>query len=176
MKGWRSMAVVVFAACVLWIILRINLIRYLREAAFDVRGRAMVLGRIIVHPHQGSLYGCAKDSIITMRTGLGYELVKSYRDMGDMGINVENIYNFVEKRVRGYRIAGVRLETIARAVGCMRELDGRIAEISKGQLFKFREYNVTIGDRQENRRLHGRAALDFEKLNKQYEEILKKTG
>jgi hypothetical protein len=111
-----------------------------------------------------------------MRTGLGYELVKSYRDMGDMGINVENIYNFVEKRVRGYRIAGVRLETIARAVGCMRELDGRIAEISKGQLFKFREYNVTIGDRQENRRLHGRAALDFEKLNKQYEEILKKTG
>lgn len=169
----------IVAFVIIFVILRMSLKRYLREAAFDVRGRAMVLGRIITYPGK-------KDSgrdIIKLRTSLGYNLVRSYNELSKLGIEVEDVHGFVDKRVREHRIWLITLDTLATLTGCQDELRGRIMEISKGHLFGLDGCQIKLGAEGtfvaymgKNNRLHGSAAIEFEKLNKQYQEILKKTG
>lgn len=169
----------IVAFVIIFVILRMSLKRYLREAAFDVRGRAMVLGRIITCPGK-------KDNgrdFIKLRTSLGYNLVKSYNELLMLGIEVEDVHGFVDKKVRGHRIWWTTMDTLATFIGCQDELRERIMEISKGYLFgmdgcqiKLKPEGTFAAFRIGNNRLHGSAAIEFEKLNKQYQEILKKTG
>ena len=85
--------------------------------------------------------------------------------------------------MREHRFWLIKMDTLASVTGCQDELRGRIMEISKGHLFgldgcqiKLRSEGTFVQYISRSNRLRGNAAIEFEKLNKQYQEILKKTG
>lgn len=90
-----------------------------------------------------------------------------------MGIEVKDFYDFVDKKVREYRICNIRLDTLSVLLCCQAELKSRITEISKGKMIL--SDNILRRIKIRNNKLRGSAAIEFEKLNKQYHEILKKT-
>lgn len=179
---------------ILWIILRVSFKRYLRKAAFDVRARALISkDRIFADRRQGTSgqaglrSNCSR--VIRFRTCLGYSLVRKYREIYVMGVEIEDIHGFVERFVNSYRILWIRLDIIAVLFGCTRELKARINEISKGCVFSLDLERIDLDGREpvnviaritsifrKNNRLKGTAAIEFQKMNKQFEEILKNTG
>lgn len=179
---------------ILWIILRVSFKRYLRKAAFDVRARALISkDRIFADRRQGTSgqaglrSNCSR--VIRFRTCLGYSLVRKYREIYVMGVEIEDIHGFVERFVNSYRILWIRLDIIAVLSGCTRELKARINEISKGCVFSLDLEKIDLDGREpvnmiaritsifrKNNRLKGTAAIEFQKMNKQFEEILKNTG
>ena len=179
---------------ILWIILRVSFKRYLRKAAFDVRARALISkDRIFADRRQGASgqgglrNNCSR--VIRFRTCLGYSLVRKYREIYVMGVEIEDIHGFVERFVNSYRILWIRLDIIAVLSGCTRELKARINEISKGCVFSLDLEKIDLDGREpvnmiaritsifrKNNRLKGTAAIEFQKMNKQFEEILKNTG
>ena len=179
---------------ILWIILRVSFKRYLRKAAFDVRARALISkDRIFADRRQGTSgqgglrNNCSR--VIRFRTCLGYSLVRKYREIYVMGVEIEDIHGFVERFVNSYRILWIRLDIIAVLSGCTRELKARINEISKGCVFSLDLEKIDLDGREpvnviaritgifrKNNRLKGTAAIEFQKMNKQFEEILKNTG
>ncbi|MGN0339508.1 MAG: hypothetical protein ACI4D0_03330 [Lachnospira sp.] len=179
---------------ILWIILRVSFKRYLRKAAFDVRARALISkDRLFADRRQGTSgqaglrSNCSK--VIRFRTCLGYSLVRKYREIYVMGVEIEDIHGFVERFVNSYRILWIRLDIIAVLLGCTRELKARINEISKGCVFSLDLERIDLDGREpvnviaritgifrKNNRLKGTAAIEFQKMNKQFEEILKNTG
>lgn len=179
---------------ILWIILRVSFKRYLRKAAFDVRARALISGdRIFADRRQGTSgqaglrSNCSR--VIRFRTCLGYSLVRKYREIYVMGVEIEDIHGFVERFVNSYRILWIRLDIIAVLSGCTRELKAGINEISKGCVFSLDLEKIDLDGREpvnmiaritsifrKNNRLKGTAAIEFQKMNKQFEEILKNTG
>lgn len=179
---------------ILWIILRVSFKRYLRKAAFDVRARALISkDRIFADRRQGTSgqgglrNNCSR--VIRFRTCLGYSLVRKYREIYVMGVEIEDIHGFVERFVNSYRILWIRLDIIAVLSGCTRELKARINEISKGCVFSLDLEKIDLDGREpvnmiaritsifrKNNRLKGAAAIEFQKMNKQFEEILKNTG
>lgn len=179
---------------ILWIILRVSFKRYLRKAAFDVRARALISkDRIFADRRQGTSgqaglrSNCSR--VIRFRTCLGYSLVRKYREIYVMGVEIEDIDGFVERFVNSYRILWIRLDIIAVLSGCTRELKARINEISKGCVFSLDLEKIDLDGREpvnmiaritsifrKNNRLKGTAAIEFQKMNKQFEEILKNTG
>ena len=127
--------------------------------------------------------------VIRFRTCLGYSLVRKYREIYVMGVEIEDIHGFVERFVNSYRILWIRLDIIAVLSGCTRELTARINEISKGCVFSLDLEKIDLDGREpvnmiaritsifrKNNRLKGTAAIEFQKMNKQFEEILKNTG
>ena len=179
---------------ILWIIIRVSFKRYLKKAAFDVRARAIISGdRIFADRQQGTSgqaglrSNCSR--VIRFRTCLGYSLVRKYREIYVMGVEIEDIDGFVERFVNSYRILWIRLDIIAVLSGCTRELKARINEISKGCVFSLDLEKIDLDGREpvnmiaritsifrKNNRLKGTAAIEFQKMNKQFEEILKNTG
>ena len=179
---------------ILWIILRVSFKRYLRKAAFDVRARALISGdRLFADKRQetsgqaGLRSNCSR--VIRFRTCLGYSLVRKYREIRMMGVEIEDIHGFVERFVNSYRILWIRLDIIAALSGCTRELKARVNEISKGCVFSLDLERIDLAGREpvnviaritgifrKNNRLKGTAAIEFQKMNKQFEEILKNTG
>ena len=179
---------------ILWIILRVSFKRYLRKAAFDVRARALISGdRLFADKRQetsgqaGLRSNCSR--VIRFRTCLGYSLVRKYREIYVMGVEIEDIHGFVERFVNSYRILWIRLDIIAVLSGCTRELKARVNEISKGCVFSLDLERIDLAGREpvnviaritgifrKNNRLKGTAAIEFQKMNKQFEEILKNTG
>lgn len=179
---------------ILWIILRVSFKRYLRKAAFDVRARALISGdRLFAEKRQetsgqaGLRSNCSR--VIRFRTCLGYSLVRKYREIYVMGVEIEDIHGFVERFVNSYRILWIRLDIIAALSGCTRELKARVNEISKGCVFSLDLERIDLDGREpvnviaritgifrKNNRLKGTAAIEFQKMNKQFEEILKNTG
>ena len=179
---------------ILWIILRVSFKRYLRKAAFDVRARALISGdRLFADKRQetsgqaGLRSNCSR--VIRFRTCLGYSLVRKYREIYVMGVEIEDIHGFVERFVNSYRILWIRLDIIAVLSGCTRELKARINEIGKGCVFSLDLERIDLAGREpvnviaritgifrKNNRLKGTAAIEFQKMNKQFEEILKNTG
>ena len=179
---------------ILWIILRVSFKRYLRKAAFDVRARALISkDRIFADRRQGTSgqagfrSNCSR--VIRFRTCLGYSLVRKYREIYVMGVEIEDIHGFVERFVNSYRILWIRLDIIAVLSGCTRELKAGINEISKGCVFSLDLERIDLAGREpvnviaritgifrKNNRLKGTAAIEFQKMNKQFEEILKNTG
>ncbi len=179
---------------ILWIILRVSFKRYLRKAAFDVRARALISkDHIFADRRQGTSgqaglrSNCSR--VIRFRTCLGYSLVRKYREIYVMGVEIEDIHGFVERFVNSYRILWIRLDIIAVLSGCTRELKAGINEISKGCVFSLDLEKIDLDGREpvnmiaritsifrKNNRLKGTAAIEFQKMNKQYEEILKNTG
>ena len=179
---------------ILWIILRVSFKRYLRKAAFDVRARALISGdRLFADKRQetsgqaGLRSNCSR--VIRFRTCLGYSLVRKYREIYVMGVEIEDIHGFVERFVNSYRILWIRLDIIAALSGCTRELKARVNEISKGCVFSLDLERIDLDGREpvnviaritgifrKNNRLKGTAAIEFQKMNKQFEEILKNTG
>lgn len=156
---------------ILWIILRVSFKRFLRKASFDVRTRA-IIGKVIRY-----------------RTCLGYSLIKKYRELRMMGVEIEDIHGFVERYINSYRVLRIRIDVIAVILGCTRELKARINEISKGCIFSLDLDRIDPAGREpvnlasritgifrKNNRLKGMAAIEFQKMNKQFEEILKNTG
>lgn len=106
-----------------------------------------------------------------------------------MGVEIEDIHGFVERFVNSYRILWIRLDIIAALSGCTRELKARVNEISKGCVFSLDLERIDLDGREpvnviaritgifrKNNRLKGTAAIEFQKMNKQFEEILKNTG
>ena len=106
-----------------------------------------------------------------------------------MGVEIEDIRGFVERFVNNYRILWIRLDIIAVMFGCTRELKARVNEISKGCVFSLDLERIDLDGREpvnviaritgifrKNNRLKGTAAIEFQKMNKQFEEILKNTG
>ena len=179
---------------ILWIIIRVSFKRYLRKAAFDVRARALISGdRLFADKRQetsgqaGLRSKCSR--VIRFRTCLGYSLVRKYREIRMMGVEIEDIRGFVERFVNSYRILWIRLDIIAVLSGCTRELKARVNEISKGCVFSLDLERIDLDGREpvnviaritgifrKNNRLKGTAAIEFQKMNKQFEEILKNTG
>lgn len=179
---------------ILWIILRVSFKRYLRKAAFDVRARALISGdRLFADKRQetsgqaGLRSNCSR--VIRFRTCLGYSLVRKYREIYVMGVEIEDIHGFVERFVNSYRILWIRLDIIAALSGCTRELKAMVNEISKGCVFSLDLERIDLDGREpvnviaritgifrKNNRLKGTAAIEFQKMNKQFEEILKNTG
>ena len=179
---------------ILWIILRVSFKRYLKKAAFDVRARALISGdRLFADKRQetsgqaGLRSNCSR--VIRFRTCLGYSLVRKYREIRMMGVEIEDIHGFVERFVNSYRILWIRLDIIAALSGCTRELKARVNEISKGCVFSLDLERIDLAGREpvnviaritgifrKNNRLKGTAAIEFQKMNKQFEEILKNTG
>ena len=179
---------------ILWIILRVSFKRYLKKAAFDVRARALISGdRLFADKRQetsgqaGLRSNCSR--VIRFRTCLGYSLVRKYREIYVMGVEIEDIHGFVERFVNSYRILWIRLDIIAVLSGCTRELKARVNEISKGCVFSLDLERIDLDGREpvnviaritgifrKNNRLKGTAAIEFQKMNKQFEEILKNTG
>ena len=179
---------------ILWIIIRVSFKRYLKKAAFDVRARALISGdRLFADKRQetsgqaGLRSNCSR--VIRFRTCLGYSLVRKYREIYVMGVEIEDIHGFVERFVNSYRILWIRLDIIAALSGCTRELKARVNEISKGCVFSLDLERIDLDGREpvnviaritgifrKNNRLKGTAAIEFQKMNKQFEEILKNTG
>ena len=179
---------------ILWIILRVSFKRYLRKAAFDVRARALISkDRFFADRQQGTSGQAGLRSncsgVIRFRTCLGYSLVRKYREIYVMGVEIEDIRGFVERFVNNYRRLWIRLDIIAVMFGCTRELKARINEIGKGCVFSLDLERIDLAGREpvnviaritgifrKNNRLKGTAAIEFQKMNKQFEEILKNTG
>lgn len=179
---------------ILWIILRVSFKRYLRKAAFDVRARALISKDCIFADRRQGTSGQAGlrsncSRVIRFRTCLGYSLVRKYREIYVMGVEIEDIHGFVERFVNSYRILWIRLDIIAVLSGCTRELKAGINEISKGCVFSLDLEKIDLDGREpvnmiaritsifrKNNRLKGTAAIEFQKMNKQFEEILKNTG
>ena len=179
---------------ILWIIIRVSFKRYLKKAAFDVRARALISGdRLFADKRQetsgqaGLRSNCSR--VIRFRTCLGYSLVRKYREIYVMGVDIEDIHGFVERFVNSYRILWIRLDIIAALSGCTRELKARVNEISKGCVFSLDLERIDLAGREpvnviaritgifrKNNMLKGTAAIEFQKMNKQFEEILKNTG
>ena len=179
---------------ILWIIIRVSFKRYLRKAAFDVRARALISGdRLFADKRQetsgqaGLRSNCSR--VIRFRTCLGYSLVRKYREIYVMGVEIEDIHGFVERFVNSYRILWIRLDIIAVLSGCTRELKARVNEISKGCVFSLDLERIDLDGREpvnviaritgifrKNNRLKGTAAIEFQKMDRLFAEILKNTG